>query len=181
MTLPERFDFLVRNKLATPSLIETLANGRACVVIELRNSTSSCFCHRQQNRSDHVLLFGRKLASLRDCSFEQLGHGILLSYSTACGTRRARCQGEISLFRLLIYPSLERLQLGLRTGRQRITVEVQQHRDEMVIADGADEIDDATLAEFLDRGLEGGVARGRICSGPQPRTIRINTTSRRTK
>ena len=52
----------------------------------------------------------------------------------------------------------ERLQFGLGAVRQRITVDIQHHGHEAVIAHDTGQVDRSALAELIHDGLEGGVA-----------------------
>src|SRR5262245_32881452 len=51
-------------------------------------------------------------------------------------------------------PSAKRLQLRLASLRQRIAIDVQQHRDRAVPAHHVDQLDDAALAEHVLRRRE---------------------------
>ena len=52
-------------------------------------------------------------------------------------------------------PGFER---QLRAIRQWVAIDIQHHRNHIVVTDGADEIDHAALAEFVFGGFECGVA-----------------------
>src|ERR1700730_3397053 len=84
-------------------------------------------------------------------SLENVASTTGLPVSAANADTRNRLEIEISC--LLTATSFERLQFGLRTVRQRITVQIQNHGDELVIAHQGCQIHHASLSQLVHGGL----------------------------
>src|SRR5690242_13063869 len=109
------------SRRTTFSLIER-AQGRASLYV--RSAIGAIDPARWQ--------FWQERSRMGAMSLEKVASATGLVVSAANADTRNRLEIEISC--LLTATSFERLQFGLGTVRQRITVEVQNHRDELVIA-----------------------------------------------